>query len=132
MYALRINEMSRSYLTLAEAYKTTAFLERNLLVREIVEKISPFIEGIGAIFGSYAKGTANKESDLDVFIAGSCNKEEIKKVSRKYGLEISVKCYPMETFKKNIAADLLLREILKNHLIFLNAGQFVRAALENG
>ena len=74
-YKLKINELSNRYLTFVEQYKSIAFMEKNLLVKEVIEKIGHFIDGIGVIFGSYAKGTSNKESDLDIFVAGEYNKE---------------------------------------------------------
>lgn len=131
-YKLRVNELSKRYLMFVEQYKLISFMEKNLLVKEVIEKISPFIEGIGMIFGSYAKGSSNKESDLDIFIAGSYKKEEIKKVSKNLGIEISVKCYPLKTFEKNINQDILLREILKNHILFKNTELFIEKALKNG
>ncbi len=132
LYALKINELSRRYLTFVEQYKSMVFMEKNLLVKEIAEKITPFIEGIGIIFGSYAKGMARKGSDLDIFIAGNYKKEEIKKVSRNLGIEMSIKCYPLKTFEKNINQDILLREISDNHIVFLNAEQFIQMMLKNG
>jgi len=108
------------------------FLEKNLIIREVTEKINPFIKGIGVIFGSYAKETVNKDSDLDIFIAGEYNEEEIKKVSKIYGIEISIKCYPLKTFEKNLSNDILLKEIIKNHFVFLNSEQFIKMVLKNG
>ena len=131
-YKLKINELSKRYLTFAEQYKSIAFMGKNLLVKEVIEKISPFINGIGIVFGSYAKGISNKESDLDIFVAGNYEKEEIKKVSRNLGVEISVKCYPLNTFEKNISQDILLKEILKNHTVFINIEQFIQKVLKNG
>ena len=131
-YKLKINELSKRYLAFVEQYKTISFMGKNLLVKEVIEKISPFIEGIGIIFGSYAKATSNKESDLDLFIAGKYEKEEIKKVSRNLGIEISVKCYPLKTFEKNINQDILLKEILKNHIVFINTELFIQKVLKNG
>ena len=131
-YKLKVNELSKRYLIFVEQYKSISFMEKNLLVKEIIEKISQFIKGIGLIFGSYAKGTANKESDLDIFTAGNYENEEIKKVSRNLGLEISVKCYPLKTFEKNVNQDTLLKEILKNHIVFLNAEQFIQKVLKSG
>ena len=101
------------------------------MIKEIVEKITPNIKGIGIIFGSYAKGIEKKESDLDIFVAGNYNKEEIKRVSKNLGIEISIKCYPMNTFKKNINKDILLKEILKNHIVFVNVNQFIQNVLRN-
>ena len=130
-YIIRINVLSKMYIAFTEQYKAILFLEKNLLVKEIIEKISPFVEGIGIIFGSYAKGVVKKESDLDIFVAGEYNNEEIKKISKTYGIEINVKRYPLKTFEKNVANDILLREILKNHIVFLNAEQFIKAVLKN-
>ena len=132
LYSLKVNELSRRYLTFVEQYKSIAFMERNLLVKEVIEKIIPFVEGIGIIFGSYAKGTSDKESDLDLFIAGNYKKEEIKKVSRNLGIEISIKCYPLKTFEKNVNRDILLKEIAENHIVFLNVELFVQMMLKNG
>jgi len=131
-YKLKINELSKRYLTFVEQYKSISFMEKNLLVKEAIEKISPFINGIGIIFGSYAKGISNKESDLDIFVAGNYEKEEIKKVSINLGVEISVKCYPLDTFEKNISQDILLKEMLKNHIVFINIEQFIQKVLKNG
>jgi hypothetical protein len=131
-YKLKINELSNRYLTFVEQYKSIAFMEKNLLVKEVIDKISPFIDGIGIIFGSYAKGISNKESDLDIFVAGDYEKEEIKKVSRNLGIEISIKCYPLKTFEKNVNRDILLTEVLKNHIVFKNVEMFIQKVLKNG
>mgnify|MGYP001573991085 CR=1 FL=1 len=131
-YKLKINELSNRYLAFVEQYKSIAFMEKNLLVKEVIDKISPFIDGIGIIFGSYAKGISNKESDLDIFVAGNYEKKEIKKVSRNLGIEISIKCYPLKTFEKNVNQDILLTEVLKNHIVFKNVELFIQKVLKNG
>ncbi len=131
-YKLKINELSKRYIAFVEQYKSIAFMEKNLLVKEIIEKINPFIKGIGVLFGSYAKGISNKDSDIDIFIVGNYEKEEIKNVSRDFGIEISIKCYPLKTFEKNIRKDLLIKEVLKNHLIFKNTERFIEKVLHNG
>ncbi|MBI2564830.1 nucleotidyltransferase domain-containing protein [Candidatus Woesearchaeota archaeon] len=131
-YKLKINELSNRYLIFVEQYKSIAFMEKNLLVKEVIEKIGNFIDGIGVIFGSYAKGISNKESDLDIFVAGDYKKEEIKKVSRNLGIEISIKCYPLKTFEKNVNQDILIKEVLKNHIIFKNTELFIKKVMKYG
>lgn len=131
-YKIKLSEFTKKYLVFVEQYKTIAFLKNNIMIKEIIEKITPNIKGVGIIFGSYAKGIEKKESDLDVFVAGDYNKEEIKRVSRNLGIEISVKCYPIKTFENNINKDILLKEILKNHIVFVNAEQFIQKVLKNG
>ena len=132
MFKMRNSGVCKRYLVFAEQYKLMVFLEKKLLVREILEKISPLIEGIGIVFGSYAKETEGKESDLDVFVAGECRKAEIKKISETYGVEISIKCYPLKIFEKNFNTDILLKEIQKNHIVFKGSERFVGAMLKNG
>jgi len=131
-YKLKINELSNRYLTFVEQYKSIAFMEKNLLVKEVIEKISLSINGIGIIFGSYAKGISNKESDLDIFVVGDYEKEEIKKVSRNLGIEISIKCYSLKTFEKNVNQDILIKEVLKNHIVFKNTELFIQKVLKYG
>ena len=100
-YTLRKNSVAREFMILTEVYKKIVFQQKSLL-REIIEKISPHIDGIAVIFGSYAKGIEKKESDIDVFIAGKGEGKEIEKIGKMYNQEIQVKCYPLGIFKKNI------------------------------
>ena len=131
-YKIKMSAFTRKYLVFVEQYKSIALLENNLMLKEIVENITQYIKGIGIIFGSYAKGIETKKSDLDIFVAGSYDKEKIKKISEKWGMDISVKCYPLKTFEKNINNDILLKEILKNHIVFANVEQFIQKVLKNG
>jgi len=131
-FKLNPSEFTKKYLVFVEQYKAIAFLEKKLIIKEIIEKINPFIEGIGIIFGSYAKDIAKKDSDLDIFVAGSYNNDEIKRVSKNLGIEISIKCYPLKNFEKNLTKDILLKEVLKNHVVFLNAEQFIQVVFKNG
>ncbi len=131
-YLLKRSTSCQRYMFFAEQYKAITFFEKKLMIKEIIDKISPLISGIGIIFGSYAKGIEKKHSDLDVFIAGKCDVPGIRKVSELYGVDVSVKCYPLRTFEKNVGNDVLLKEILKNHVVFLGLEQFVKAVLRNG
>jgi len=131
-YKIKLSEHTKRYLVFVEQYKTIAFLEKDLMIKEIVEKITPNIKGIGIIFGSYVKGIEKKGSDLDIFVVGNYDKEEIKRISKNLGIDISVKCYPIKIFEKNINKDILLKEILKNHIVFVNAEQFIQKVLKNG
>ena len=131
-FKLNPSEFTKKYLVFVEQYKAIAFLEKKLLIKEIIEKITPHINGIGIIFGSYVKELEKEGSDLDIFIAGNYNNDEIKKVSKNLGIEISVKCYPLKTFEKSLTRDILIKEVLKNHIVFLNAEQFIQKVFKNG
>jgi len=131
-YKIKKNYSSKNYLGLTEKYKAISFLEENPVISEITEKISPYIKGVGIIFGSYVKKLNKKDSDLDIFITGNCNKEKIEEVSKDYGIEINLKVYPERLFKKEIKKDFLIKEVLKDHIIFLNSEKFIDIVLENG
>lgn len=124
-YRVKENIIARDYLLLAETHKRIAFMDRNLVIRDIVEKITPHIQGIGVIFGSYAKGLQKKDSDLDVFVAGTYDKTAVADVSRTYGIHISVKCYPMDIFEKEAWKDILIKEVMDNHIIIRAAEDFI-------
>lgn len=130
-YRLNPSNFTQRYLVFIEQYKAITFLEKRLLIKEIVEKILPYIKGIGVIFGSYVKGLEKSGSDLDIFIAGTYDSEEIKKISLNLGIDISIKCYPIKTFENNLRRDYFLKEILKNHIVFLNAEQFIQRVFKN-
>ncbi len=124
-YKLREHAFVNDYLIMVEAYKKIAFLDKHDIIKEIVEKIMPYIDGIGIIFGSYVKGTQKKDSDLDVFIAGKYNRKEIDKISDLYNINVSVKNYPLNIFEKHLREDILIREILDNHVTFKGIEQFI-------
>ena len=107
-YKLQNNYTTQEYLILAEEYKKITFLESKALIREIIEKITPFIEGVAFIFGSYAKGLEKKESDLDIFIAGKYQKKQIEEISKRYLLKISIKNYPLSSFYQEMNKDILI------------------------
>jgi uncharacterized protein len=132
LYKIKISEFTKRYLVFVEEYKTIAFLENKLLIKEIIEKITPHIDGIGLIFGSYVKGIEKKDSDLDIFIIGNYDKKKVNKISKIYGIKISIKFYPIKTFEENINKDILIEEILKNHIIFTGTKRFIKEVFKNG
>jgi predicted nucleotidyltransferase len=130
VYEIKKSRIAKEYLVLKELYKRIYFLESNLLIKEITEKITPHVKGIFIIFGSYAKGTQKEDSDLDVFITGSYNRNITNEISKLYGLKISVRNYPHNIFEKKIGDSILLKEIIDNHVIILGTEDFVDKVLK--
>ena len=126
IYSLKKNILSQRYLILAEHYKSILFLENHLKVKEIISKISPYLEGIALVFGSYAKGLEKQGSDLDLFIAGTANRKKIEEIGNTYGVQVSIKNYFLKTFQQNLKSDVLIQEVLKDHIAVFNAEGFVR------
>lgn len=131
-YKIKNSFIAKEYLIFVEQYKKIAFLKSRPMIKEIISKITSHISGIGIVFGSYAKGTEKKGSDLDIFIAGKYDEKEIMQVSELYGIEISVKSYPIKTFERNIKTDTLIKEVLGSHVMISGSESLVRMALKNG
>ncbi|ODS42411.1 MAG: hypothetical protein MSIBF_03550 [Candidatus Altiarchaeales archaeon IMC4] len=130
MYKLKKNMITREYLIITEEYKKISFLEKNPIISNVIEKITPCIRGVGVVFGSYAKGTQKENSDIDIFIAGEYDKDEIDEISELYGVNISVKRYPLETFKRGIGSDVLLKEIAGDHIVISQVEDFINIVVQ--
>lgn len=127
LYYLNLDDKKtiENFISAVEYLRTMEFYKKQPLIKEIITKIVPYCKGIVAIFGSYAKGTQKKDSDLDILI-GSYNLKEIEKISKMYKIEINIKHYPLNSFRKAlINKDPLTEEVIKNHILILDAEKFV-------
>jgi predicted nucleotidyltransferase len=81
------------------------------------------------LFGSYADGSATEESDIDLFTIGTLTKDQlthIKKFEATYGKKIILKITTAENFNVALrAGDILVKEIIRNHIILQNADLYV-------
>jgi len=125
LYFLNVDnkEILKNFIISVEHLRTINFYEKNILIKEISEKIQPFIKGTSVIFGSYAKNTNKPDSDLDILIIGKCIEKEISKISKIFKVEISLKIYP------KLEQDILTKEVIKNHIIIKNTEQFIEDIL---
>lgn len=128
-FKLKNNQIAREFIILTEQYKKILFLQNNSLIAQIVEKITTFIDGIGILFGSYVKGNADEESDLDICIVGECNRSELQKNSKIYNISINIFNYSYKHFEKDIFNDHLLKEVIQNHIIITQPDQFIMRIL---
>ncbi len=84
------------------------------------------------LFGSYAKGTATKESDIDILLIGK-NVPGVEKITKeiyaKYGKEISPIIMTGGDFKKQ-KDEAIIIEIIKNHSVLYGVDTFVKLVFE--
>ncbi len=130
LYSINKNIHSREYFALAEQYKKILFLEKHLIMKEILEKLDGTLTGTTIIFGSYAKGTQKKDSDIDILTTSTYDKGKVLETEKKYGIEINIKKYPGNLLEKNMSKDPLLKEIKEYHIIIKDIEGFVRKAAE--
>ena len=116
-YSIKKTAEARQYVFMAEHYKLLQTLSRYPAVRGIVEHIQKNSSvQLAMIFGSYAKGTAHKDSDIDIYIEGIN-----KKLKQELELLNSRASIKMGRYDRN---SLLIKEIGKNHIIIKGVERF--------
>jgi predicted nucleotidyltransferase len=110
VYYLKKNLIAKSFILNAENYKLTKLLKEYAYMEPIFKEILlKYPDSMILLFGSYAKGTEKEYSDIDLYIDAT---DETVKSSLKYVHDaLSVQVRP---FDKD---DLLIKEIIKNHVV---------------
>ncbi len=129
LFSLQRGSHARDFCTLAEIYRRICFREEEPFLAGILDRIVPYINGSCAVFGSHAEGTADEESDLDLFVAGECRRDEVERVGKTYGLPIHLTAYPLEIFDRSLHTDPFLQEVLRNHVLIKGTEHFVERAV---
>lgn len=117
IYALRNNIIAKNYILRTELNKLNRLLRKYPELIIIFEEIlNNTDEKLIVLFGSYAKGTAKKDSDIDIYI--ETNSRNTKKAVEEIHSKISVK---IGLFDKK---SLLVKEIIKDHIIIRGVEEF--------
>jgi len=127
------NPLCEKYVLLIEIEHSIRFLEKHLKISHIFERINKEFNNchIICIFGSYAKGIQKKDSDLDLFVVGDINENNIKKIREDYNLEINIKKGSKSDFVKLLKnKNPLMNEILENHVLILGYEEFVKEVIK--
>lgn len=110
IFFLKENIITKSYILKAELNKLIKLLRKSpeliVIFEEILEKID---ERLIVLFGSYAKGLAKKDSDIDIYI--ETKSRNIKKLVEDIYSKINVKIGTFDTKSP------LIKEIIKDHII---------------
>ncbi|PIN78438.1 hypothetical protein COV16_05885 [Candidatus Woesearchaeota archaeon CG10_big_fil_rev_8_21_14_0_10_34_8] len=127
----KASEKTKAFLLLAEiSRKEEYFLKHKnmqLLFKDFIKELPKTAVSI-ILFGSYAKETFTKESDIDILITTTI-KEDIAPVLRKmqklHGKHISPLLFTIEEFQQR-KNETVVTEIIKNHIILQGAEQFLQ------
>ncbi|MEA3343099.1 MAG: nucleotidyltransferase domain-containing protein [archaeon] len=127
-YYLNLNNVCvKYYMTMAEAFFTVNFIDKNFQIKKVISEIGKKIDGIVLLFGSFAKGYATKESDIDIFVitAKKFNKNTIDEVSMIIGRKISIKSSGKKQFLDGLKnADPLICEVALGHVTLKGVDDF--------
>lgn len=101
---------AKNYAFITENYKLIKIIQKYPELRTLIEKIQKNNKvKLAILFGSYAKGIAKKDSDIDIFI--ETNNLNIKKKLQLINSKLSIK---IGRYNKE---NRLIKEIEKNHVI---------------
>ena len=110
VYFIKKNVIAKSHILNAENYKLAKLLRNYPLLESVTQEILKKCPNkIILLFGSYAKFISKEESDIDVYIDTTDKKikENVEQIHEKLSVKIG-------KFDKE---DLLIKEIIKNHII---------------
>lgn len=109
VYFIKDTPEARAFIIMAEQYKLLKCLDKYPYLKSIVRNIQNDRKiRFALIFGSHAKGIANKNSDIDIFIETSDRglKKKYSEVDSRLSIKIG-----------KLGSDSLSKEIEKNHVI---------------
>ena len=121
------NHLTRYHMLLAEAFASITFVTAHFSVKKVATSIGDRIDGILILFGSFAKGTADEESDVDLFAVTEreIDADVIEETSKAIGREICVKSANRDQFLRGLEeGDSLVKEVVSNHVLLKRIDEF--------
>ena len=122
------NPVTIYYIILAEAFASIIYLEKYFLVKKLTSEIANKIEGTIILFGSFARGEATEESDIDLFVISEkkADAEAVSEVGRLMGREINMKSTGKKQFLNGLMEnDPLIKEVVSSHIVIKGVDQLV-------
>ena len=118
VYFLKKSLEARNAVLTAELYRQSQAVEQYPLLRGIIRTVLD-LPGVhlALIFGSYAKGTADRESDIDIFLETE-DRDLKKTLEGKFSL-LSVKLGSFDP------GNPLIREIIKDHILIKGLEEYL-------
>ncbi len=117
------NAQTKFYLLQAEIYRTLLFMQKYPLFKTFMKNLNTNAAII--VFGSFAKFSADKDSDLDLLII---SKDEEKLPFHLLPYKVHEVRIPEESFEKaSEKRETLLKEIEENHIILNNHSFYVNS-----
>jgi predicted nucleotidyltransferase len=89
--SLRPGQLTSLLLSLVSYREATVFFRKNIIIQKMIDELLAEKKKdimCLAIFGSYARGTARKQSDVDMFVVGKPVEKYVQQLAMKYALDI--------------------------------------------
>lgn len=125
------NVLTRHYIAMSEIHAAVRFMKRVYLAKRILADLDSHVSGALVLFGSYARGEHDEESDVDLLVMGPGIADDgaIRAITETTGVALDVKRFDPDGFTKSLrSGDPLAHEILSGHIVLAGADMFCRAA----
>jgi predicted nucleotidyltransferase len=110
IYFLKKTIEAKNHVFMAEIYKLNKALKTYPVLRKIIETIRNDKKiKLAILFGSYAKGVATRDSDIDIYVES--RDQNLKRALELFNSKLSVKIGAYNS------AHPVIKEIEKNHVI---------------
>jgi predicted nucleotidyltransferase len=119
IYAIKRNLVALKFVINAENYNFAKLIGRYPFLEPLLEEILKKCRssaGLIALFGSFAKFSAKKDSDVDIF--AETQDKNLKREIESINSRLSAKIGSFD------AGSLLIKEIIKNHVLIRGAEQY--------
>jgi predicted nucleotidyltransferase len=112
------SKLAKSFFSLVKEEEKEIFYKKYQKLKPVLEQLSSLSRiKFLLVYGSYARLSAEKDSDLDLLIVGNkINKTRIREILVSLDIEVSMKVETPENFKKKIN-DALHKQILKENIL---------------
>lgn len=129
LFSLNLSNLRiRDVLAVTELSAKDCFLAKHKTLAHIFRDDDRIV----GIFGSYAKGTKKKYSDVDVFVIGSRKTGDYNSAGKAFDLDVSIKYFTESEFKELLKEkNLLVREIVENHILLFGIEKFIKLVWES-
>ncbi len=121
------SELTKSLYLLVKEEEKEEFFSKYKSLRPIFEQIIEEVKEIDflIVYGSYARLSAEKNSDIDILIVGKFkNKDRIKELLVNFDAEPSIKVESLEDFKKMMHEN-LHKNIMREGIVIYDSGKFI-------
>ncbi len=122
------SKIAKHYFFIVEDEKKEIMISKYPFLKPIFNQIIEYFHdkkiSFIILYGSYARLSAEKDSDLDILIVGNIKyKEKIKEIFVSLPIEVSIKIESLKDFQKR-AGDMLHQQIIKDHIIIYDFDDF--------
>ncbi len=126
------SELGIMVFSLIEIEKRADFLEKYPIIKPFFLQLADLLKNkteFCLAYGSYARLSADKTSDLDLLMVGNLTKETKRRISEvfvTFPADVSIKTETLIRFKKNISKP-LYQNMLREHVVLCGEQEFLKA-----